>query len=59
MKKDLDYNSTDPAEIKALITRFERGQSREGDAQLLGRLLNIQSDRSLRHCHCDKDVTTI
>jgi hypothetical protein len=26
MKKDPDHNSTDPAEIEALITRIERGQ---------------------------------
>lgn len=41
MKKDPDHNSTDPAEIEALIARLERGQLREGDAQLLGRLLRL------------------
>jgi len=41
MKKDPDHNSTDPAEIEALITRLERGQLREGDAQLLSRLLRL------------------
>ena len=35
MKKDPDHNSTDSAEIEALITRLERGQLRDGDAQLL------------------------
>ena len=39
MKKDPDYNSAGPAEIEALIIRIERGQLREGCAQLLGRLL--------------------
>jgi hypothetical protein len=37
MKKDLDHNSTGPAEIEALITRLEQGRPREGDAQLPGR----------------------
>jgi hypothetical protein len=32
MKKDLDHNSADPAEIEALITRLERGQLREVDS---------------------------
>lgn len=41
MKQDPDHNSTDPAEIEALITRLERGQLRAGDAQLLGRLLRL------------------
>jgi hypothetical protein len=41
MKKDPDQNSTDSAEIKALITRLERGQLRDGDAQLLARLLRL------------------
>jgi hypothetical protein len=41
MKKDPDHNSTDPAEIEALITRLERGELREGDAQLLARLLRL------------------
>ncbi len=41
MKKDPDHNSTDSAEIEALITRLERGQLREGDAQLLTRLLRL------------------
>src|SRR5262245_37814604 len=39
MKKDPDQNSTDSAEIEALITRIERGQLRDEDAQLLARLL--------------------
>jgi len=34
MKKDPDHNSTGSAEIEALISRIERGQLREGDAQL-------------------------
>jgi hypothetical protein len=41
MNKDPDPNSTDPAQIEALITRLERGELREGDAQLLGRLLRL------------------
>ncbi len=41
MKKDPDHNSTDSAEIEALITRLERGDLREGDPQLLGRLLRL------------------
>jgi hypothetical protein len=41
MKKDPDQNSTDSAEIEALITRLERGQLRDGDAQLLARLLRL------------------
>jgi hypothetical protein len=40
MMKDLDHNSTDSAEIEALITPLERGQLRDGDAQLLARLLS-------------------
>ena len=39
MKKDADHNSTDSAEIEALITRIERGQLRDEDAQLLARQL--------------------
>jgi hypothetical protein len=41
MKKDPDQNSTDSAEIEALITRIERGQLRDEDAQLLARLLRL------------------
>jgi transposase len=41
MKKDPDQNSTDSAEIEALITRIERGQFRDEDAQLLARLLRL------------------
>ena len=41
MKHDPDHNSTDPAEIEALITRLERGQLRDEDAQLLARLLRL------------------
>ena len=41
MKKDPDYNSTDSAEIEALITRIERGQLRNEDAQLVARLLRL------------------
>ncbi len=41
MKKDLDHYSTDSAEIEALITRLERGQLRDGDAQSLARLLRL------------------
>ena len=41
MKKDPDHNSTDSAEIEALITRIKRGQLRDGDAQLLARLLRL------------------
>jgi len=45
MKKDLDHNSTDSAEIEALITRLERGQLRHGDAQLLARLSRLLQRR--------------
>jgi hypothetical protein len=41
MKKDPDRNSTDSAEIEALITRLKRGQLRDEDAQLLARLLRL------------------
>jgi hypothetical protein len=41
MKKDPDHNSTDSAEIEALITRLERGQLRDEAAQLLARLLRL------------------
>src|SRR5215475_7601976 len=41
MKKDPDQNSADSVEIEALITRIERGQLRDGDAQLLARLLRL------------------
>jgi len=41
MKKDPDQNSADSAEIEALIARIERGQLRDGDAQLLTRLLRL------------------
>ncbi len=41
MKKDPDQNSTDSAEIEALITRIERGELREGDAQYLSRQLRL------------------
>jgi hypothetical protein len=41
MNKDSEPNSTDPAEIEALIARLERGELREGDAQSLGRLLRL------------------
>jgi hypothetical protein len=41
MKIDPDPNSTDPAEIEALIARLERGELREGDAPSLGRLLRL------------------
>jgi hypothetical protein len=41
MKKDPDHNSTDSAEIEALITRLERGRLRDEDAQLLARLLRL------------------
>jgi len=41
MKKDPDHNSTDSAEIEGLITRLERGQLRDEDAQLLARLLRL------------------
>jgi len=34
MKKDPDHNSTDSAEIEALITRIERGQLRDEDGEL-------------------------
>jgi hypothetical protein len=42
MKKDPYHNSTDSAEIEALINRLERGQLRDEDAQLLARLLLIK-----------------
>ncbi|HEU0173337.1 MAG TPA: hypothetical protein VFV58_03680 [Blastocatellia bacterium] len=41
MKKDPDHNSTDSVEIEALITRIERGQLHDEDAQLLARLLRL------------------
>jgi hypothetical protein len=41
MKKDPDHNSTDSEEIEALITRPERRQLHDGDAQLLARLLRL------------------
>ena len=41
MKKDPDHNSTDSAEIEALITRLERGQIRDEASQLLARLLRL------------------
>src|SRR5215510_10612446 len=41
MKKDPDHNSTDSAEIEALITRLEQGQLRDEDAQLLARILRL------------------
>jgi transposase len=41
MKNEPDPNSTNPAEIEALIARLEQGQLRDGDAQLLGRLLRL------------------
>jgi len=41
MKKDPDHNSTDSAKIETLITRIERGQLRDEDAQLLARLLRL------------------
>ncbi len=41
MKNELDPNSTNPVEIEALIARLEQGQLRDGDAQLLGRLLRL------------------
>ena len=41
MKKGPDHNSTGSAEIEALITRLERGQLRDGDAQSLARLLRL------------------
>jgi len=41
MKNELDPNSTNPAEIEALIARLEQGQLRQEDAQLLGRLLRL------------------
>jgi hypothetical protein len=47
MKKDPDHNSTDSAEIEALITRIERGQLRDEDAQSLARLLRL-----LLRCPC-------
>ena len=42
MKKDPAHNSTDSAEIEALITWIERGQLRDGDAQLLSCYLSTQ-----------------
>jgi hypothetical protein len=41
MKKDPGHNSTDSAEIEALITSLERGQLRDEDTQLLARLLQL------------------
>jgi len=41
MKKDPDQNSTDSVEIEALVTRLERGQLRDEDAQLLAWLLRL------------------
>ena len=41
MKKYPDHNSTDSSEIEALITRLERSQLRDEDAQLLARLLRL------------------
>jgi transposase len=41
MKNEPDPNSTNPAEIEDLIARLEQGQLRDGDAQLLGRLLRL------------------
>src|SRR5262247_4343202 len=41
MKKDPDHNSTDSAKIETLITRIERGQLRDEDAQLLAWLLRL------------------
>jgi hypothetical protein len=41
MKNEPDPNSTNPVEIEALIARLEQGQLRDGDAQLLGRLLRL------------------
>jgi len=38
MKKEPDHNSAYSAGIEALIARLERGQFRDGDAQLLARL---------------------
>jgi hypothetical protein len=42
MRKDPDHNSTDSAEIQALINRLGRGQLRDEDAQSLARLLLIK-----------------
>lgn len=41
MKKRDEHNSTDESEIKELIGRLDRGGLREGDAQMLGRLLRL------------------
>ena len=41
MKKVPDHNSTDSAEIEALITRLERGQLRDEDARSPARLLRL------------------
>lgn len=41
MKNEPDPNSTNRVEIEALIARLEQGQLRDGDAQLLGRLLRL------------------
>ena len=41
MKKDTGHNSTDSAEIEALIARIKRGQLSNEDAQLLARLLRL------------------
>jgi hypothetical protein len=41
MKKDPDHNSTDSAEIEALITWLGRGKLRDEDAQLLARPLRL------------------
>jgi len=45
MKKDQDQNSTDSTEIEALITRIERGQLRDEDAQLLARAAPYRRDQ--------------
>jgi len=42
MKKDPDHNSTDLAEIEALINRLERRQLRDKNAQLPARLLSLK-----------------
>jgi hypothetical protein len=42
MKKDPDFNSADSPEIEALITWRERGQLRDGDAQLPACYLSTQ-----------------
>jgi hypothetical protein len=52
MKEDPDQNSTDSAEIEALITRIERGQLRDGNAQLLARgffRTEVRGDRLSRN----------